>query len=139
VERQALERVSRAEAKNSMTLAYAHEDAKVFARKVTLLEDELTAERRAQEVSKREHQEQFKELTLLQTRGSAPCHAIIDPPWVRHHLSKGMCIATLCHSKMAGELATLQAAVSIATESVLGHSPSNTFRGEVVSELAAEF
>jgi hypothetical protein len=40
---------------------------------------------------------------------------------------------------MAEELAVLQAAVSNAMESVLGCSHSDTFRMEVVSELAAEF
>jgi hypothetical protein len=40
---------------------------------------------------------------------------------------------------MVEELAVLQAAVSNAMESVLGCSHSDTFRMEVVSELAAEF
>jgi hypothetical protein len=45
----------------------------------------------------------------------------------------------LRHTKMVGELATLFAAVSSAVESVLGRSPSDTFRVGVVAELSAEF
>jgi hypothetical protein len=41
VEREALERVSRAEAKNNTTLASAHENVKSLAQKVALLEDKL--------------------------------------------------------------------------------------------------
>jgi hypothetical protein len=50
-----------------------------------------------------------------------------------------MRLAALRHSEMAKALATLQAVVSTAAESVLGCSPSDTFRVEVVHELAAEF
>jgi hypothetical protein len=90
-------------------------------------------------VSEREHREQFKELTLLQTRGSKLCHAIIGPPWARHHLSEGMWLAVLCHIEMARELAMLQVVVPSTMESVLGHSPRKTIHVEVVGELAAEF
>jgi hypothetical protein len=79
-EREALERVSRAEAKNATTLASAREDAEGFARKSSLLEDEIAAEHQAREVFEREHQEVFEELTLLQTRGSEQCYTIINPP-----------------------------------------------------------
>jgi hypothetical protein len=41
-------------------------------------------------VSERERQEQFEELTLLQTRGSELCHAIVGAPRVRNHFSEGM-------------------------------------------------
>jgi hypothetical protein len=41
------------------------------------------------EVSEKEHQEQFEELTLLQTWGSELCLAIAGPPRVRNHLSEG--------------------------------------------------
>jgi hypothetical protein len=54
VERVALERVSRAEAENTMVLASAREDAERFVRKITLLENELAVERQAREVSERE-------------------------------------------------------------------------------------
>jgi hypothetical protein len=67
------------------------------------------------------------------------CHAIIDPPRVRHHLSKGMRLTAIHHTKIARELATLWAAVPTTVESVLGHSPSDTYRVEVVDEMAAEF
>jgi hypothetical protein len=60
-----LERVSRAEVENTMTLASAHEDAEGLVQKISLLEDELAAERWAREEFERERQAQFEELTLL--------------------------------------------------------------------------
>jgi hypothetical protein len=65
VEREALQREWRVEAENPMMLASGHDDAKGLAQKITLLEDELAAERRSWEVSERERREKFKELTLL--------------------------------------------------------------------------
>jgi hypothetical protein len=73
-EREALERVSRAEAKNATTLASAHENVKSLAQKVALLEDKLDVKHRAREMSEGEHRVRFEELTLLQTRGSELCH-----------------------------------------------------------------
>jgi hypothetical protein len=64
---------------------------------------------------------------------------IPSPPRARHHLSKGMRLAALRHTEMVGVVAVLRAAMSTATESVLGCSPNNTFRMEVVDELPAEF
>jgi hypothetical protein len=90
-------------------------------------------------VSEREHREQFEELTLLQTRDSELCHAIVVPPRVRHHMSEGMRHAALHHIEMVRELAALWALVSSATESALGRSPNDTFHMEVVSELVAEY
>jgi hypothetical protein len=55
VEREVLERMSRAEAENAMTLAFAQEVVEGLIRKIVLLEDELEAERQAREVSTREH------------------------------------------------------------------------------------
>jgi hypothetical protein len=46
-EREALERVSRVEAANTMALASASEDAKGFVRKISLLEGELASEHQA--------------------------------------------------------------------------------------------
>jgi hypothetical protein len=138
VEREALEGVSRVEVENTVALAFACDDAEGFVQKISLLEGELVVER-VREASERERREQFEELTLLQTQGSELCHVIIDPPQTRHHLSEGMRLAALRHTEMAGELAVLWAAVSSATESVLGRSPNNTFRLEVVGELAVEF
>jgi hypothetical protein len=137
-EREALERVSRAKVENTTTLASTREDAKGLAWKIALLEDELAVEGRAQEVSKWEHREQFEELTLLQTRGFELCHAIIDPPQARHHLSEGMRLAGLHHTTMARELIVLWAVVSTAIELVLGCSPPDTFCVEVVRELATK-
>jgi 7-keto-8-aminopelargonate synthetase-like enzyme len=54
-EKEALERVSKAEAENATVLATASKDTEGLARKVTLLEDELAAEHWAQEMSQREH------------------------------------------------------------------------------------
>jgi hypothetical protein len=53
-EREALERVSRVAAENATTLASTHEDVEGLTQKIVVLEDELVAERRAQEVSERE-------------------------------------------------------------------------------------
>jgi hypothetical protein len=139
VKRESLERVWRVEIENTTVLASAREDAEGLAQKITLLEDELAVECRAQEVWKREHREQFEELTLPQTRGSELCHAIVSLPWMRHHLTEAMRLAALRHTEIVGELATHRAAVSTVMESVLGHSPSETFCVEVVSELAIEF
>jgi hypothetical protein len=50
-----------------------------------------------------------------------------------------MRLAALRHTEMAGELAMLRATVSTVMESVLGHSPSDTFCVEVASELATKF
>jgi hypothetical protein len=87
----------------------------------------------------REHREQFEELILLQTRGFELCLAIVGPPRVRNHLLEGMRTVALRHTEMAGELAALRAAVSSIVESVLGHSPDETFQVEVVGELVAKF
>jgi hypothetical protein len=89
-------------------------------------------------MSKREHRERIKQLTLLQTQGPELCHAIVSPPQARH-LFKGMRLAALHHTDMAVELAAFQAMVSSIVESVLRRSPSNTVHAEVVGELAAEF
>jgi hypothetical protein len=58
---------------------------------------------------------------------------------VRNDLSKGMRSTALCHTEMAGELATLWMVVSSIMESVLGHLPDETFPVEVVGELVTEF
>jgi hypothetical protein len=52
-----LERVSRAKAENVAALDSAREDTEGFARKITLLEDELAMEHQTQEVSERECRE----------------------------------------------------------------------------------
>jgi hypothetical protein len=64
------------------------------------------------EVSKKECREHFEELTLLQTRGSELCLAIVGPPRVRNHMSEGMQIAALLHIEMAREFVVLRAEVS---------------------------
>jgi hypothetical protein len=59
---------------------------------------------------------------------------------MRHHLFEGKWLAALHHTEMAGELATLRGGGgSSVTESVLGHSPNNTFYMEVVSKQVAKF
>jgi hypothetical protein len=50
-----------------------------------------------------------------------------------------MRLAALHHTDMAGELTAFQAMVSSAVESVLGRSPSDTSRAEVVGKMATEF
>jgi hypothetical protein len=59
------------------------------------------------EESKRECQEHVDELTLLQTRGSKLCLAILGPPRVRGHMSEVMWSAVLHHTKLVEELTTL--------------------------------
>jgi hypothetical protein len=67
------------------------------------------------------------------------CHTIIGPSRVGHHLSEGRRDAAIRHTEMAGEPAALQASVSYAVVSALGHSSNDTFRVEVVGELVADF
>jgi hypothetical protein len=50
-----------------------------------------------------------------------------------------MQIATVRHTKMAEQLATLRAVVSSTAESVLRCSPTKAFRVNVVEEMLAEF
>jgi hypothetical protein len=83
-------------------------------------------------VSKSQRWEQFEELSLLQARGSKSCLAIVGPPWVRNHLSVGMRVAALHHTKMAGELAALRAAMSSIVGSMLGRSPTMISRVEAM-------
>jgi hypothetical protein len=65
-------------------------------------------------VSKMEHREQFKELSLLRAWGAELCLAIVGPSQVRSHMLARMQTATLRHTEMAEEFAALQAAVSSA-------------------------
>jgi hypothetical protein len=65
VEREAPERMLRAEVENTVVLASTREDTEGFIRKIALLEGELAAEHQASKVSEKEHLEQFEELTLL--------------------------------------------------------------------------
>jgi hypothetical protein len=64
--------------------------------------------------------------------------SIVDPPLAKH-LSEGMQLAALCHTEIVREHASFWVAVSSTTESVLGHSPSNTAHAAVVGELVVEF
>jgi hypothetical protein len=57
---------------------------------------------------------------------------------VKHHLSEGMRLATLRQTEMAGELTVFRVVVSSVVELVLGRSPCDTARAEVVDELVAE-
>jgi hypothetical protein len=59
VEREVLERVSWAEAKNSTALTSAHDNAEGLVQKITHLESELAEEHRVHETSEREHRECF--------------------------------------------------------------------------------
>jgi hypothetical protein len=118
-ERKTQERVSRVEAENATVLASPRKDAEGLVQKIALLEVELVEMRRAREVakentrglsnatadvvrrwemSKRECQQHFEELTLLRTQGFELCLAIVGPPRVRNHLSEGMRLAVLRHT-----------------------------------------
>jgi hypothetical protein len=137
-DKEALERVSWVEAENSTALTSVREDVEGLALKITLLEDELKREHRGRETFEREHRACFEELTLLYTRGSELCHAIIGPPWAKH-LSWGMRLVALRHTEVAGELAAFWVAMSSTTELVLGWSLGNIAHTEEVGELDAEF
>jgi hypothetical protein len=134
-----LELVSKAEVESSTTLGSTHEDVEGLARKVALLKDDLATKHRVREEFEMEHQVHFEEFTLLQTRVSELCHAIVCPPHAKHQLSEGMWLVALHHTEMVGELATFRATVSSTTESVLECSPGDTARAEVVGELVTEF
>jgi hypothetical protein len=103
------------------------------------LSDAAADAERQREETKREQQEQFEELTLLQTQGSKLWLAIVSPPWVRNHLLERMRITALRHTEMIGELAMLQTTVSSTVEFALGRSPDETFWVKVVDELVAKF
>jgi hypothetical protein len=90
-------------------------------------------------VSEMEHWEQFQELSLLWAWGAELYLAIVGPSQVRSHLSMRMRAASLHHTKMAGELTALRAAVSSAVELVLGRSPSETSWVEFINKLVAKF
>jgi hypothetical protein len=75
----------------------------------------------------------------MHAQGPELCLAIVGPLRVRNHLSEGMWMSVLCHTKMVRELATLRVAVSSAVELALGRSPDETSRVEVVGELVAKF
>jgi hypothetical protein len=89
-------------------------------------------------MSEREHRARFEELTLLQTQGSELCHAIVGPPRAKH-LSEGMQLAVLHHTKVAGELVAFRVVMSSAMKSVLRRLLGNTARMEVVGELVTVF
>jgi hypothetical protein len=67
------------------------------------------------------------------------CLSIVGPPTVWSHLSEGMQFPTTHHTEMAGQLTALWAAVSSATQFVLGCSPTEAFWVDVVEELLDEF
>jgi hypothetical protein len=75
----------------------------------------------------------------LQTRGSELCQAIVGPPMVWGHLLKGIRIAASCYVEMVGQLVKLYEAVSSTMQSMLGHSPAEAFRVDVVEEMLDEF
>jgi hypothetical protein len=90
-------------------------------------------------VNKMECQEQFKEFSHLWNWGAELCLAIVGPSQVRSHLLARMRTAALHHTKMAGELTALRAAVSSATELVMRCLPNETSQVEVTNELVAKF
>jgi hypothetical protein len=54
-------------------------------------------------------------------------------------LSEGMWVAATCLSEMVEQLATLQAAVSSAAQSMLERPPNEAFLADVVGEMLAMF
>jgi hypothetical protein len=90
-------------------------------------------------VSEMERWEQFKKLSLLRSWSAKLCLAIVGPSWERNHLFEKMWAASICHIEMAGELAALQTTVTSVAESMLGCSPDETFRVEIMDELVTQF
>jgi hypothetical protein len=80
-----------------------------------------------------------QELTLLQTRGFELCLAIVGSPMVQDHLSEGMRSVAVYHTEMVGQRAALWVVVSSVMQSMLRHSPNDTFQVEVVDEVVIEF
>jgi hypothetical protein len=50
-----------------------------------------------------------------------------------------MCLAAVHHAEMATQLSALWAAVSLATQSVLGHLPVDTPQAGIVGEIVVQF
>jgi hypothetical protein len=142
------------EVENVTLQASVLEDAKGLICKVSLLEGELAEEHQVWDVvdgkfrnlsnasadgtrrlvvSKMEHLEQYEELSLLWAWGAELCLAIVGPSQVRSHLSVRMWAAALHHTEMVGELTTFWVTVSSAMELVLGRSPNETSRVEVMN------
>jgi hypothetical protein len=69
----------------------------------------------------------YDQVKLLWWRGSA------------RNMSEGMQIATLCHTEFAEQHAGIRAAVSSVTQSILGRSPIEALRVDVVDKLVLEF
>jgi hypothetical protein len=90
-------------------------------------------------VSEMELQEQFKKLSFLWAWGAELCLTIVGPSQVRSPLSVRMWVAALLHAGVVGELTVLRAIVSTVVELVLGHSPDETSRMEVMNEPTAKF
>jgi hypothetical protein len=83
--------------------------------------------------------EQFEELSLLWAWGAELCLTIIGPSQAKSPLSTRMRAAALCHAGVVRELAVLRATVSSAADLVLGHSPDETSRVEVMTKLTTNF
>jgi hypothetical protein len=86
-----------------------------------------------------EHLEQFEELSLLWDRGNELCLAIVGPSQARNHLLERIRAAAIHHIEMVGELAVLWVAMTYAIELVLGRSPDETFRVELMDKVVAQF
>jgi hypothetical protein len=89
--------------------------------------------------TEREHREHFEELSLVRSWGVELCLSIIGPSQVMSPLPVRMQAAALNYAGAVRELITLRAAMSSATELVLGRSPGETSRVEVMNELTAKF
>jgi hypothetical protein len=77
----------------------------------------------SREVSERLCREEFEDLTLLQTRGSELCHAIIGPPRARHHLTEGMWLAALHNTEMDESLPCFEERCLLLWSRCLGTDP----------------
>jgi hypothetical protein len=135
-------------------------DAEGLVRKVALLEGELMAAHRAWEkalekvcnlsnsladavhrlvVSETEHREQFREISFLWAWGAELCLTIVSLSTVKSPLMARMRVTTLHRARVVEELTVIRATVSSAVELVLGCSPGEASRVEVMNELTTKF
>jgi hypothetical protein len=74
-------------------------------------------------VSETEHREQFREISFLRAWGAELCLTIVGLSAVKSPLMAWMRVTALHRARVVEELTVLRAAVSSATELVLGCSP----------------
>jgi hypothetical protein len=138
-EGEALERVSRAEAKNVLRWPMLMRVPKASSRSSPSSRTSLRWRVRAGRCLTESTEHNLRSSPFCRP-GALSC-AILSSVHhgARHHLSEGMRLAQLHQTEVAREFAALQTVVSSTTESLLGCLPGGTFRVEVVAKLTTEF